>query len=393
MTAGELPALPFTQTDPLAVPAELAALPPISRVRTPVGDEAWLVTGYRQVRELFADPRLMRSHPEPDRAARITDSALLGAARGRHETELAEHARMRARLTPCFSARRMRALAPRIAEFTDAALDELAARPAGTEVDLHAEFSVPVPVQVICELLGVPYADRTTFRDWITDLGDTTDRERSGAAMGALFGYMGELVARARVEPGPGVISELLTEDGISDEDVAGLAAVLLFAGHETTVTRIDTGVLLLLRNPEQRAALLAEPGRVAAAVEEVLRATASAGTGLPRYAAEDLAVDGVRIAAGEAVLLAVSAANHDGSVYPEPDRFDIARVSDEPHLAFGHGARYCVGAALARIELTTVFARLFHRFPELRLAVRPTEPTRRTGSLGGGFTALPVIW
>jgi cytochrome P450 len=392
---GALPALPFEQPRIIGVAPLLRALQerqPITRVRTPAGDTAWLVTRYAEVKELLGDRRLGRSHPDPERAPRISNSILFGGAMGDYETEDADRAQMRALLTPYFSAKRMRALRPRVEALTTELLEALAART--PPVDLHAALSFPLPVMVICELLGVPVADREQFRAWSQAMADLHDRKRAGAALAHLTAYMRELVASKRAQPGDDVISGLCAAHGgrLADEHIASLAAVLLFAGHETTVVRIDMGVLLLLANPAQWRDLLDDADRTASAVEEILRASMTGGGGLPRYAREDLEVGGVTIRAGEAVLLDPGAANHDPRSFEDPDRFDLDRQPN-PHLAFGHGPRFCIGAPLARMELQVVFASLLPRFPTLRLAT-PVEALQvRRDVLTGGLIELPVTW
>jgi pentalenolactone synthase len=395
MDATPLPALPFEQPMPLTVAPLLHALQaerPITRVRTPVGDEAWLVTRYDEVKALLGDSRLGRSHPDPEHAPHFSDSILFGGPMEPYETEQVDHAQMRALLTPFFSAKRMHALRPRVEELVDQLLDALAAQT--PPVDLHEALSFPLPVLVICELLGVPYEDREQFRAWSTDIADLHDRERARAALYRLIAYMGELVARKRARPEDDVISGLCAAEGgqLPDAHIAFLAAMLLFAGHETTVVRIDMGTLLLLTNPDQRQSLLRTPELVTSAVEEILRASDTGSGGLPRYAHADIEIGGVRIRAGEAVLLSLGAANHDDRAFAAPDSLDIGRQSN-PHLAFGYGPRFCIGAPLARIELRAVFARLIPRFPTLRLAV-PIEQVRvRSELLTGGLAELPVTW
>jgi cytochrome P450 len=390
-----LPALPFDQPDPLTSPPLLRRLQaerPIARIRTPAGDTAWLVTRYADVKELLGDPRLGRSHPDPEHAPRISDSILFGGPMEPYETEHADHAQMRALLMPFFSAKRMHALRPRVEAQVDQLLDALAART--PPVDLHESLSFPLPVLVICELLGVPYEDREQFRAWSTDMADLHDRAKAGAALHRLIAYMGGLVARKRARPEDDVLSGLCAaHDGqLPDAYIAFLGAMLLFAGHETTVVRIDVGTLLLLANPEQREALARQPELVPSAVEEILRASDTGAGGLTRYARADIDIGGVTIRAGEAVLLNEGAANHDERVFAASDRFDISRPAN-PHLTFGYGPRFCLGAPLARMELQAVFARLVPRFPTLCLAVPLEELRVRSELLTGGLFELPVRW
>ncbi len=393
MTSAQ-PRLPFVWNNPLELSPEYAKLreqAPIARVTTPAGDDAWLVTAYDQARRLFGDDRLGRSHHDPANAPRISNSVLLGGPRGEYATEREDHAKMRRLLTPAFSARRMTAMRGRVQELVDGLLDRLA----GLEppVDLHAEFSLRLPVLVISELLGVPYEDRDHFRGLSDAIGDFSDPHKSLEAMERFTEYTGELLRRKREHPAEDVYTDLATA-GLPDGDAALLAAGLLFAGHETTVNRIDYGVLTLLANPDQRDALLRDPSLVPAAVEELLRVTAPGqASGVTRYAHEDIEVDGVTIRKGDAVLISPMTANHDPAAFPDPDRFDITRDSRAPHLAFGHGAHFCLGASLARVELQTVFGTLFQRFPTLRLAVPFEELKRRPDQVTGGLVRLPVAW
>lgn len=364
----------------------------VHRVRTAVGDEAWLVTDYARVRRLLDDDRLGRSHPEPDAAARTGESALFGGPLGDFETEVADHNRMRTLLQPHFSPRHLRGLAPRVEALTTGLLDDLAQQ--GPPADLHARLALPLPILVICELLGVPYSDRDQFRAWAEDAGNVRDHARSERGLAELFGYGGRLVERKRAHPGDDVMSRLCAADGVSDDDAAMLSMFLLFAGHETTVVQIGLATLLLLTNRDQWRALVDDPALIPNAVEELLRAAAIATGvgGIPRYARTDFDIDGVTVRAGDLLLLDLGSANHDPVVFAEPDRVDIARQGAS-HLTFGYGARYCIGAPLARIELKTVFAQLIPRFPSMHLTVDPETLSTRRDTLAGGLAELPVSW
>ncbi|MFI7126136.1 cytochrome P450 [Nonomuraea sp. NPDC050153] len=388
-----LPTIPFERGSLLEVPAayrELRDEEGIAKVRTPMGDEVWLVSGYEDARSLFNDPRLGRSHPEPDKAARLSGSALLGGPQGDIATEKAEHDRMRKLFMPSFSARRMKALGDHVGSLVDERLDHLAKL--APPVDLHAELSFPLPVLVICRLLGVPYEDREYFGGVSLRMGDALDLEKGQAAREELGAYMAGLIERKRHEPAEDVLSDLANE---LDDDgrIAELAGTLLFAGHETTVNRIDFGVLLLLANPAQRDLLIADPGLAPGAVEEILRMAVPSLHGLPRYAHEDIEIGGHTIRRGEAVVLTPGVANRDERIYPDPEVFDIRRPQTDPHLSFGYGPRFCVGASLARVELVAVFSRLFQRFPTLRTVVPVEELPRSEGRIADGFAELPVTW
>ncbi|GAA3436506.1 cytochrome P450 [Kutzneria kofuensis] len=390
----DLPQLPFARAGVLEPPPQLLELQaegPIVRVRTQMGDEAWLVTRYDEVRDLFADPRLGRSHPNPEQAARVTNSVIMSGAIA-DDNEDANHAMMRAMLMPAFSPRRMRVMRPHIQQIVDTIIDGLLAD--GGPVDLHERLSVPLPVLVICALLGVPYEDRDDFRAWSDAVGDTADGARSAAGWENLGAYMKGLIHRKRTEPGDDLISDLVAEygDQVGDDELALLGSGLLFAGHETTMVRIDIGTLLFLTNPGQREAFLQDEKLAASAIEEVLRRSMTGGGGLLRYAREDMDIAGTKVAAGDAVLLASSGANHDERVFADAVHFDIARTPNQ-HLTFGHGSRYCIGANLARLELQIVFDALLRRIPTLRLAVPVEELKLRINQLGGGIVAVPVTW
>ncbi|MGH8921404.1 MAG: cytochrome P450, partial [Actinomycetes bacterium] len=289
----------------------------IRRVTTPVGDPAWLVTGYDEVKATLQEPRLGRAHREPEKASRMGRSVLFGGPMGTDpDAEAESHRRMRKQLAPAFTARRMEAMRPRVRTIVAEMLDGMLATP--PPVNVHEALSFPLPALVICELLGVPFADRDDFRHWSDEAANTVDEARSRAGLGALWGYMVELTGRKRAEPADDVISDLVAAAGDEPvENVAMLAAGLLFAGHETTVTAIDRGLLLLLTHPDQWEALCADPtGLVTSAVEETLRcelpavAAVRADGGLPRYAATDVDIQGVTVPEGDMVMLGLRSAN-----------------------------------------------------------------------------------
>ncbi|MEV5543832.1 cytochrome P450 [Saccharopolyspora shandongensis] len=385
--------LPFNQHHPLQIAPQLRDLQSrgaVHEVRTAMGDRAWLITSHDLVRRLLADERLGRSHPDPEHAPRTGESALFGGPQGDFDTEQVDHARMRALMQPHFSPGQMRRLRPRVETLTTELLDNLAEQ--GPPADLHAALALPLPILVICELIGVPYDDRDQFRKWTQAAANVTDRARSEQGLTDLFAYGRELVARKRQDPGDDVISRWCATDSVSDDEIAMLSMALLFAGHETTVVQIGLGALLLLSNPEQWRSLLGDPSLVPNAVEEILRSPARGGDGIPRYARTEFDIEGNTVRKGDLVLLHPGAANRDEAVFDDPDRFDIARGA-AGHLTFGHGPRYCIGAPLARIELQAVFSLLVPRFPTMRPTVPAEELTLRRDVLTGGLIELPVTW
>ncbi|MBE1493713.1 cytochrome P450 [Amycolatopsis lexingtonensis] len=397
----DAPRLPFERPNVLEIAPLFSVLRregPVVGVTTPAGDPAWLVTGFEEVRAVFTDPRFGRSHPAPETASTLSDAAILSRPQGDHETEHVEHARMRKLLVPAFSANRIRRLAGHVQELADGCFDAMErARADGGPVDLHEHLSFPLPVLVICELLGVPYEDRETFRVLSDRMGRMDIGTGAEAALDEFAGYMGRLAEAKRREPGEDVVSDLVRaqadDPAFGDDDLARLAAGLLFAGHETTSNRIDLGALYLLTDLARRDALAADPeGRVHGVVEEILRLSAPSGLGVLRYAHDDVELGGVRIARGDAVVLAIAAANRDEKVFPDPGAFDPGRKPNS-HVAFAYGGWFCIGASLARTELRVVFGSLFRRFPGLRLAVDVDELRIRTNRVTGGVDRVPVLW
>lgn len=367
----------------------------IRRVPTQAGDEAWLVTGYDQVKALLADRRLGRGHPDPDNAPRFTSSVVLGKPhKATAQQEMEKHALMRRMLAPEFSAKRMESMRPRVRHLVNDLLDDLVRQ--GQPADFHEAVSFPLPVLVICELLGVPADDREEFRSWSEAMSTLNDEQKSMRGFTKLWAYMAELVAQKRKNPADDVISRMTREHpDAGEQEIAQLSAGLLFAGHETTVAAIDRAVMLLSLHPEQWQTMK-DPDAVPAVVEEVLRHRAplerrSDDSGMPRYAMADIEIEGTVVPAGDLVLLGIDQANRDPGRFPDPAAF-VPRVPN-PHLSFGHGFRFCVGAPLARVELAETLEALVTRFTAFGLAADPSTLSRRTEQLVGGVAQLPVRW
>ena len=296
MTMAEtLPAMPFDRPDVLELAPMyrvLRAEAPVTRVRTPAGDPAWLVTGYDVVKELFTDERLGRAHPDPERAPRFSNSFMfLGGSVGNYETERADHEQMRRILTRSFMVKRMNALRPAIQAIVDEALARMTSL--APPVDFHAELAFIVPVMAICQLLGVPAEDRDRFRAWTHQAMQMWDGAAAARGHEALATYMADLIERKRRAPGEDVITDLIAAQeeeekeggGFLKEYIVRLCVALLMAGHETTVARIDLGTVLLLTNPDQLEALRRDPALVTPAVEEILRVAAPTLGVIARYA------------------------------------------------------------------------------------------------------------
>ena len=391
---------PFTETTGPARHAafrELGASGPVRHVMLFTGVPAWVVTGYAEARALLAHPDVVKTPGGPHMEETPPD---IQAAMNTHllSANPPDHTRLRRLVSAAFTQRRIEALTPRIQDIADALLDELAVAGAdGRPVDLLAGFGYPLPITVIAELLGVPARHRTEFRSWSSAVvnGSALPAATFVAAATEMVAYVRELIAEKRAEPGDDLLSGLVTardgSDRLSEDELTSMAFLLLVAGHETTVNLICNGVFALLTHPDQLALLRAEPERLPAAVEEILRYDGPLQVPIPSVTAAPVEVAGVTIPAGEVVLPALLAADRDGDRYPEPDRFDITRETTQ-HLAFGHGLHHCLGAPLARLEGRIGIGSLLTRFPGLRLADPAAEPARNPGLLMNGLTELPVV-
>ena len=376
-------------SDPYSVHARLRAQRPVARVIMPGGTPAWLVTGYAQARAALTDPRLLKLpkgwRPDPDSLLASLDLHMLNL-------DPPDHERLRKLVNKAFTARRVQELRPRITAITAGLLDDMSTR---REVDLLASFAFPLPITVICELLGVPVADRDQFRAWsATIVADTVSSEVFQAHATAMTGYFQALLAARRREPADDLLSALVAardeEDRLSENELLSMAFLLLVAGHETTVNLIASGMLALLLNPGELARLRADPSLLNGAVEELLRYVNPVNNATFRFTSEPVQIGGVPIGPGEVVLVSLSGANRDPSRYADPDRLDLGRDSGG-HLAFGHGIHYCLGAPLARLEAEIAFAGLLERFGSMTLAVPEDELRWRPSTLIHGLESLPV--
>ena len=375
--------VPTTRDNPFDPPAELAARPPISRLRYPDGSLGWLVTDYAAARFVLSDQRFSSRLDLARSPIRVTTPQEVPGAFLFMDPP--EHTRYRRLLTGQFTLRRMRALEPRIAALAEQLLDALS-----SPADLVHGFALPLPSLVICELLGVPYARHDRFERASHAMVDPALPEPERDVAGAeLFGLLAEVVAEKRRSPGDDLLSGLLE---LTDDEIMGIGVMLLFAGHETTANMLGLGTFALLRHPEQLARLRAEPSLIEGAVEELLRHLSIVQYEVNRAALDDVEVAGQLVAKGESLLVSIPMANRDPSRFPSPDTLDITR-NTSGHMAFGHGVHQCLGQQLARIELRIGFAALLRRCPELALAVPPEEVPLKSGRGIYGVDALPVTW
>jgi cytochrome P450 len=379
--------------DRLAELERLRAEQPVFPLALPDGTRIWLLTRYDDARRALTDPCLSNQ---------LARGALLGNESGPTSQHMLvsdppDHTRLRRLVSAGFTARRIERLEPRIAAIADVLLDTMAGR---DEVDLIEAYAFPLPIQVICELLGVPSTDRDDFRSWSnavvagtlsTDPGLT---EQSRTAMGRIVDYIGQLLAAKRRTPGDDLLSALLEVhdqgDRLTENELVSMVFLMLIAGHETTLNLIGNGVYLLLTHPDQRRRIEEDPSLLPSAIEEFLRYESPLQATALRLTTQPVHYSGVTIPAHQPVLISLASANRDDTAIPDPDRFDIARQG-VAHVAFGHGIHFCLGAALARLEGRIAITALLHRYPGLHLAHRPDDLTWRPNLFIRGLARLPI--
>jgi pentalenic acid synthase len=384
-----IPDLNLTRSCPFDPPdgaAELRERGPVSKVRLYDGSTVWMISGHAEARALLADPRVSSDRgregfptlaPEFARNRPTNNSATLIS------NDPPVHTRLRRTVIPSFTVRKINVLKPKIERIVTERLDAMIA--AGPPADLYADFALPVPSMVICELLGVPYEDHAFFEEQSRRRLDA-----DGDAILQLIMYLHDLVQKKIDNPGDGLLDDLIAEqvaEGKLDHDeLAMMGMVMLIAGHDTTANMISLGTMLLLSNPDQLAKVRDDETVVPAAVEELLRYLTIAGT-LSRVATEDIELGGETIKAGDGVLVASAVVDREQS-----DQLDVANPMRQ-HLAFGFGIHQCLGQNLARAELEIAFTHLFRRIPTLRLTVPVDEVPRRPFAVLSGVTELPVTW
>jgi cytochrome P450 len=382
--------------EPPAEWAELRGKCPVAHVTFPSGDAARLLTRYDDVKTLLADPRFGRGTGKD--AASVTE----GDHDPLNNSEMAMaipqdgegHLAWRRHLNKWFTAKQMARLRPRITEVAERLIDEMTAK--GAPADLKADLGFPLPVWVICEILGVPDEDRDRFSYWSDTLLNMSryDGDEIRAAQAEFYTYLAGHVAAKRAAPGDDLLSELANdpEATMSDATLIATGQGLLVAGHETTANMIGKMMAMLLADRSRWEALLADPKLVRSAVEEALRLDVNAGFGMIRYIDQEIAIAGETIAPGTTVVCSMAAANRDEAAFERAGEMDLTRTPN-PHLAFGAGLHSCLGQALARTELQVTLEVLLRKLPTLELAVPEAELRKVEGLLVGGLVAVPVRW
>ncbi|WP_332643552.1 cytochrome P450 [Aeromicrobium sp.] len=396
--------LPTSRRTPFELPAELQALQsqgrPISRLRFPDGHLGWLVTSDALGRRVLVDGRFSVQDGRSPVGDPVENESVKRAFHARPESRGAIlewdrplHARLRRAQASHFTANHTKVYQSIIEKIVEARLDAMQA--AGSPVDLVHEFALPVSSMTICEIMGVPAEDREKFeRPSAATLDlDATSEERI-AANDELFTYARQVIASKRANPVGDLLSDLVVGGQLSDEELAGAAALLFEAGHGTTASMFALGTFALLVDQERWQALRSDPSLVDNAVEELLRYLTIFHLGaFTRTAIEAVELDGILIAAGESVVVSLPAANRDPGRYANPDQFDLQRDA-HGHMAFGHGRHVCLGQYLARLELQVGFRAMLDRFPSLHLAVAPEDvPLYEEELIIQGVHRLLVAW
>ncbi|MFL6026119.1 MAG: cytochrome P450 [Friedmanniella sp.] len=369
---------------------------PLEQVSIPFVDEpVWVVADWTDARTVLADAehfsrgRVEFRGLDPERVEKLRAGMLLAQ-------DPPDHTRLRRMLTGEFTVKRIKGLEPRISAIVDEHLDRM--QELGPPADLVANFALAIPSLVICELLGVPYADRKDFQHRAAKVVDfTLEEDERRQVSDDSRAYMGDLVRHHRSHPGDDLLSRLILKhassgepDDLTEDELIGIGNLLLIAGHETTSNMLSLGTLALLRHPEQIAVFREQPAAVPGAVEELLRYLSVVHAALPRVATSEVQIGTTTLDEGDLVTVSLSAANRDRSLTEEGGELDLRRPLTN-HVAFGHGIHHCLGAPLARMEMQIAFPALFRRFP--RLALADEHVAYREQTFIFGLTELPVVW
>lgn len=389
---------PEFHANPFPALAHHRATAPVSRIPFPGGGEVWFVTRYEDAIHVLKDSHRFSVEPQsPELKAAHTDLTYMLLFNGSMvASDPPAHTRLRGLVSKAFTPRFVEDLRPRVQEIADRLIDQV--EPRG-QMDLVDDFASPLPIIVIAEMLGVPAEDRNQIREWSKAIFDSLSGDTSRACADKLqdFGvYTMNMIKRKRATPRHDLISQLVQveENGsrLTDEELVAMVALLIFAGHETTVNLISNGMLALFTHPDQFARLRQDHTLIPAVVEEILRFHGSVVATGPRYATEDVELDGQLIRKGEVVIVSLAAANRDQAAFLRPDAFDTIRA-DGKHMAFGHGIHFCLGAQLARLEMHITLGTLLKRLPSLRLAVAPETLRWRGNPHTRGLCSLPLVF
>lgn len=379
--------------DPHSVYQRLRDEGPVHHVIMPNGLPGWLVTSYDVARALLSDSRLSKDY---GRSLSLFPEGTAGAYASPLSAHMLnsdppDHTRLRKLVNKAFTPRAVANLQPRIEQATDGLLNDM--HP-GSVVDMVSAYAMPLPITIICELLGVPAADRDGFSAWTLAFTSVSTPAKLAEPGRKLTAYLTALIEAKRADPGDDLLSSLLraSDEGsrLSADEILTMTFLLLIAGFETTVNLIANGVLAMLRHPAQMKLLRSDPALLPTAVEEFLRYDGPVHIATVRFTTEPVHLGGTEIPANQLVMISLLAANNDSSHFTDPQWLDFSRP-DTGHLAFGHGIHYCVGAPLARLEAQIAIGRLLSRFPVLTLEADTASLHWRNSTLIHGLDSLHV--
>ncbi|MNO14160.1 Cytochrome P450 [compost metagenome] len=384
---------------PFPVYEKLRKEDPVHRFLLPSGHYAWLITRYDDAVEILQDPRFVTNSPFLENAQGTEETHQEIISRNLLSVTPEDHRRLRRLIQKAFTPRMIERLRGRIEEISNQLLDQVVDH-GKREMDLIEDYAFPLPIIVICEMLGVPLQDQDKFRGWsniiMEGFNNPLMNEQSDEVMKAFVNYLQGLIAERRHNLQEDLISDLISveEEGdvLSEQELYALVFVLIIAGHETTVNLIGNGMLALLENPEQKQLLLSQPELIQPAIEEILRYNGPAEVSNIRWATEDVEYGGKNIRRGEMLFVSFSSANRDPLQFADPDTFDITRKVNN-HIAFGKGVHFCLGAPLARLEGEIAINILLKRFPNIRLKTEEELLEWRPGMIIRGLKDFPVTF
>jgi cytochrome P450 len=395
-TPRSFPFGPNRRLEPDPLLAQLRSEEPVCRVQLPYGPPAWLVTTHQLAKSVLADSRFSRAAAVGQDTPRYAPVDIRQVAESIASMDPPKHTRIRRLASQALTARRVEQIRPRVRLIAAGLLDDMTS--AGAPADLVGSFSSVLPVITMCELLGVPEADRHTFRHWadttVTTAAVTPEQQQEIYLNLAV--YLAEQIELRRSQPRDDLLTWLVQArddlDQLTETELLFLGLALLVGGYDTTARQITNAVYTLLTHPQQLEQLRARPELLPTAVEELLRFIAFATPMTPRIAMADVQLGDVTVRAGDAVLWATSSVNRDENVFSRADQLDITR-DPNPHVAFGHGPHFCIGAQLARLELQVSLETILSGLPGLRIAVPESDLAWETESLLRGLAAFPVSW
>ncbi|TCO53580.1 cytochrome P450 [Actinocrispum wychmicini] len=394
-----LPLFPFEgprSVDPAPQAVQMQAVDPVPRVRLASGRQVRLATRYDDVRRVLTDSALSRAGCVGPGAPTIVPGAMSGSISGDLLSNMdpPRHTRLRRLVAKAFTAGHVELLRPRLAQVVDELLCDMVVK--GAPADLVASLADPLPAIVLCDLLGVPFPERDLLYAWLHAATDPEALDLDAATTEAST-YLLDLIERKRADPADDLLTALVDvrdgTDRLTEPELLMTMLSLFGAGQETTSSQLAKSVLVLGRHPDQWDRLVADPGLVPRAIDELLRYVGLGHAAFPRMASAGLELSGVAVRPGEAIFPVLGVANRDPVVFPDPDRFDVTRADAGLHLSFGRGIHFCLGAPLARLQLRVALTALVTLLPTLRLADPDAEPDWNPRTMAGGLSTLLVTW